>query len=682
MHIPAPLRTLIFRGLRLAFRITPLSGPARDRLRKRFVDRHASLVPIPRGSAPAGGTASRRAWDHSAHRALTFRPRRAGFVPSPAPATVVAFYLPQFHPFPENDAWWGTGFTEWRNVGRALPQYEGHHQPRVPADLGYYDLRLPEIMREQMAFAREYGVGAFCTYFYWFAGKTLMEAPLRQWLADPGLDLPICLCWANENWSRRWDGLANEILISQQHSAADDTAFIEHVSEYLKDPRYLRVEGKPLLLVYRPGLLTDAAATADRWRTWCRENGVGEIHLAYVQSFDSMAPASIGFDSAVSFPPNNARLNPVTADFRLINADYRGQIYDWRELAHKAMSTPDPDYRLFPCVNPGWDNEARRSGQGLSLARATPRAFSSWVRHAIAAARRRSPKAPLVFVNAWNEWAEGAILEPDVRFGFAWLEAIRSALLPLPTVPHRPCAIVHVWYPELLDEIATALAATAVTFRIVLTVPAERESEVRAEMTRLAMEAEVEVVPNRGRDVLPFLRVASRLLDEGEDVVLKLHTKRSVHRNDGGVWRAELLDRLVSPTRARAVLQAFEADSALGVVGPEGHVQRLDDFVGSNAEATAYLNALTGISPAPGKDIFIAGSMFWCRLSALAPIIDAPLADDEFESEGGQIDGTMAHAVERFFVRTAVAEGYGHTTVARLVGEPEPHGPYPYASRG
>lgn len=685
MSSPDLFRKIIFRTLRLAFRAIPLTEAARDRLRGHFVSRHAALVPVPRGLAPAqgAGNGSRRPVDHSAHPAVTFRARSYEPLAAEPEATVVAFYLPQFHPTAENDLWWGTGFTEWRNVGRALPQFEGQLQPRVPADLGYYDLRIPAVMREQMAMAREYGVSAFCTYFYWFAGKTLLEQPLRQWLDDATLDLPICLCWANENWSRRWDGLDQDILIAQEHGESDDIAFIEYVSAYLRDPRYLRVAGKPILLVYRPGLLPDAAATARRWREWCRDHGVGEIHLVYVQSFDRMPPSAIGFDAAVSFPPANAGLTPVTSQLTLINGHYEGQIYDWRELTGKAMAAPDPAYRLYPGINPGWDNEARKSGRGMSFIRATPRAFSAWARHAITTARRRAPEAPLVFVNAWNEWAEGAILEPDTRFGFAWLEAIRKALAPPVPLKQRPCAVIHVWYPEMLEEIVAMLRATGLDFRTVLTVPAERESAVRQEVTRLAFEAELVVGPNRGRDILPFIRVANRLLDEGEDIVLKLHTKRSTHRDNGALWRAELFERLASPQRAKAILNAFLADETLGVVAPEGHLQQLNDFWGQNAPNVAFLCALTGIdAPSKGHDPFIAGSMFWCRLSALTLLIDAPLSDAEFEPEQGQIDGTMAHAVERVVALSAMSSGYAQTTAARLVGEPEPKGPYGFAKPG
>jgi lipopolysaccharide biosynthesis protein len=674
----------LFTVLRTGFRLTPMPETTRDRLRQRFLDRHAELLPRgPRGHSAGTSQAERRSRIQAAGRAIGFTPWRRGTLPTPLPATVVAFYLPQFHPIPENDAWWGEGFTEWHNVTRALPQFEGHAQPRLPGELGFYDLRLADAMRRQMQLARDYGVGAFCSYFYWFAGKTLLETPLQQWLADRTLDLPLCLCWANENWSRRWDGRADDILIGQRHSPADDLAFIEHVARYLADPRYLRVDGKPLLLVYRPGLLPDPKATAVRWREWCRANGIGEIQLAYVQSFDRVDPRTIGFDAAVEFPPNNTTPAPITARQHLLNPDYRGDVHDWRELARQSMAQPEPAYPRYPGVNPGWDNEPRRSGGGRVFAHASPRGYRDWLRHAIGAAQRRFPAQPLVFVNAWNEWAEGAVLEPDTRLGYAWLEATRQALQPTPPADPRPCAVMHIWYPELLEELAVALHASGIDWRIVITTAGEREQAVREQVALLGLDARIEVFENRGRDILPFLHVANRLLDEGVSTVLKLHGKRSTHRQDGDTWRRELLDKLLSPERAGRILAAFGSDHTLGLVHAEGHLQPLDYYWGANEANVDYLTRRLGI-PAPevSSDNFIAGTMFWARPAALRLLLDAHLGVTDFDAEAGQLDGTLAHAIERVFSLAATAAGFRTTGVPALLGlaEAAPT-PYPYARR-
>ncbi|MEO7067956.1 MAG: glycoside hydrolase family 99-like domain-containing protein [Rhodanobacter sp.] len=674
----------LFSSLRMAFRLTPMPVATRDRLRQRFLDRHSDLLPSgPRGQISDSAKVERRPRVRAAGRAIGYVPHRAGELPAPMPATLIAFYLPQFHSIPENDQWWGKGFTEWNNVTRALPQFEGHAQPRLPGELGFYDLHRSEVMRQQMQLAREYGVGAFCSYFYWFAGKTLLEAPLQQWLADPTLDLPICLCWANENWSRRWDGRADDILISQQHSPSDDLAFIAYVARYLADPRYLRVEGKPLLLVYRPGLLPDPKATAQRWREWCRANGIGEIQLAYVQSFDRVDPRTIGFDAAVEFPPNNTTLKPITARQHLLNPDFHGDVYDWRELAQQAMATADPTYPLYPCVNPSWDNEPRRSGAGRIFAHASPRGYRDWLRHAIATAGRRAPTHPLVFINAWNEWAEGAVLEPDARLGCGWLEATRQALC-LPTdIATRPCAVVHVWYPEMLDELVAALHRSGINWRIIITTAPEREVVIRKRITELKLGAEVAVFTNHGRDILPFLHVANRLLDEGVEVVLKLHSKHSNHRENGDAWRRELLGKLLSPEYAKNILATFNNDPSLGLVYAEGHLQPQDGYWGANKANVEYLGCQLGLPESQVQHgTFVAGSMFWSRLKALQPLLDAHLNIEDFEPESAQVDGTLAHAVERLFASSAEAGGFRLATTSNFGGSFEPRSKiYPYARR-
>ncbi|KGI78519.1 glycoside hydrolase family 99-like domain-containing protein [Oleiagrimonas soli] len=690
-RIPSPLRHALFHALRFGFRLLPLRQATRDRWRRRFLDRHAAFVPDgPRGRTPNTeavqyGVAHYRAGEP----AIGHVPHRPGTLPSPMPATLVAFYLPQFHPIPENDAWWGEGFTEWRNVARALPQFEGHAQPRLPGALGFYDLRIKDAMRKQMQLAREYGIGAFCFYHYWFGGKRLLQAPAEQWLTDTSLDLPICLCWANENWSRRWDGRGDDILMAQEHSPQDDLAFIADIAPYLRDARYVRVEGKPLLLVYRAGLLPDAAGTAQRWRTWCRANGIGEIMLACVEGFEQPDPRDIGFDAAVEFPPNMATPTNITARQRLINPAYRGQVLDWRELAREVGRRPMPSYLLFPGVNPGWDNEPRRSGRGRVYAHASPRGYRDWLQQTI---QQRADTLPasrrLIFINAWNEWAEGAVLEPDARLGHAWLnatrEALRRASVQQPTVATRPCAVIHVWYPELLDEIVEALRASGLDWRIVITTAHERKQAVHKRIEALALECEVRSFPNHGRDILPFLHVAGTLLDEGEDTVLKLHTKRSTHRRDGDVWRRELLDRLLAVHRAHAIYASFVEDKSLGLVAAEGHVQPLHYFWGANHDTVDYLCTRLGIpSPDAERDRFVAGSMLWLRLDAIRLLLDAHLDSWEFEPEAGQVDGTFAHAVERVLLLASNAAGFRLGIAADIAGEPRDGAQesYPYARR-
>ncbi|MFN8626314.1 MAG: glycoside hydrolase family 99-like domain-containing protein [Candidatus Binatia bacterium] len=341
---------------------------------------------------------------------------------------LIAFYLPQFHPIPENDRWWGEGFTEWRNVTRAAPLFDGHYQPRLPGALGFYDLRLKEVMQRQIDLARQFGIHGFCFHHYWFGGRRLLERPVEQLLADPQLAIPFCLCWANENWTRRWDGWDQDILIAHEHSAEDDLAFIADLLRYFHDPRYIRVDGKPLLLVYRPQNLPDPAATVDRWRAHCATEGL-QLYCVAAQTFGQVDPRAPGFDAAVQFPPHHIGLKRIPKPG--VGRDFQGEIYDYEEWSREYLrpDTNDPTYPLFRCVSPGWDNTARRGPNALIFADSTPDKYARWLEAAcLDICLAQPPQRRLVFVNAWNEWAEAAYLEPDLRYGYAYLNRTAAVL--------------------------------------------------------------------------------------------------------------------------------------------------------------------------------------------------------------------------------------------------------------
>ena len=354
-------------------------------------------------------------------------PHMNGFVDDD-PIRAIAFYLPQFHPIPENDRWWGAGFTEWTNVTRAQPIFTGHYQPHLPADMGFYDLRVADTRAKQAALAARYGIHGFCYYFYWFAGKRLLETPVESMRASGEPDFPYCLCWANENWTRRWDGADKEILIAQNPSRADDERLILDLLPHFRDPRYIRVNGKPLFIVYRIGVLPNVTATAELWREVARREGIGELYLCAAKTYDTGDPTYYGFDAVVEFPPHGLRTVPTQEQLEILEPRFSGTIVDYRQFVVDCITAREPSYPLHRTVMPGWDNTARRRHNALVFAHATPEVYELWVREVAAETRRKPPGERLIFVNAWNEWAEGAHLEPDQRFGHQYLEATARAL--------------------------------------------------------------------------------------------------------------------------------------------------------------------------------------------------------------------------------------------------------------
>ncbi len=343
------------------------------------------------------------------------------------PVKLIAFYLPQYHPIPENDIWWGEGFTEWTNVAKAQPLFDNHWQPHLPTDFGYYDLRSVATRLDQAVVAREFGIHGFCYYHYWFNGKQLLQRPFEEVLASGEPDFPFCLCWANEPWSRRWDGRPHDVLQEQTYSSDDDVAHIRHLLPALQDRRAIQVDGKPLFLVYQAKDLPDPARTVATWREEVERAGISGLYLIAVETgWDAGWDATqFGFDAKVLFHPQFTNLFNSESELSLGPDSLK--VYDYQK-AWPVLANPDPvDYLRYETVFPTWDNTARKGADGVVLQNSTPDAYQSWLSQAVERAIQRPLEERIVFLNAWNEWGEGCHLEPDRLHGRAYLEATRRA---------------------------------------------------------------------------------------------------------------------------------------------------------------------------------------------------------------------------------------------------------------
>ena len=330
----------------------------------------------------------------------------------------IAFYLPQFHPIPENDAWWGEGFTEWTSTRRAGPLFPDHYQPHEPADLGYYDLRDPAARAAQAALARRYGIEGFCYYHYWFAGRRLLEQPFEEVLRRGEPDFPFCLCWANQSWTGIWHNAPDRILVEQTYPGIEDhDRHIEYLIAAFRDPRYIRVDGKPLLLIFSPRDLPAPKHLLSHWRNRVRAAGLEGLYVLAVchnRRHDHLT--SVGFDGTVTMlvPPRRIEAQKPT-------------VYRHADIVDSLIHRRIPGTVDFPCVSPNWDNTPRTGERGVVLHGSTPDLF----RHNLDAAHECVAAEPddrkLIFLKAWNEWAEGNHLEPDRRHGHGFLEQIQAA---------------------------------------------------------------------------------------------------------------------------------------------------------------------------------------------------------------------------------------------------------------
>lgn len=361
----------------------------------------------------------------------------------------IAFYLPQFHPIPENDEWWGKGFTDWRNVVKARPRFRGHYQPQIPADLGFYDLRCAETQEAQSRMALQYGIDAFCYYHYWFNGKQLLETPLMKMLENPNIKSEFCLCWANENWTRAWDGQNKQVLMGQDYSTKDSLDHINYLIPIFRDSRYIKINNRPLVLIYRTDIIPDVSQFINKWRSVAKDFGFDDLYIGAVRSNSNFVQEKegelikLGFDAIIEFQPYRKDYPKQPFVKRAYNALKRrynafietgnleslplincNNLVNYKKLSENAMARVQPsDYRKHPCVTPSWDSSARKRDATI-IQNNRPELFLQWLKNAVQKASSNPKEEQLVFINAWNEWAEGCHLEPDLKNGTAFLEQI------------------------------------------------------------------------------------------------------------------------------------------------------------------------------------------------------------------------------------------------------------------
>ena len=357
---------------------------------------------------------------------------------------VIAIHLPQFHPFKENDEWWGKGFTDWRNVANAKPRFVGHYQPHIPSDTGFYDLRLPESRELQADLAKEYGIDGFCYYHYWFNGHRLMERPVNEIISSGAPDFPFMLCWANENWSRNWDGGYNKILIKQNYTIDDYVAHMEYLCENVfNDKRYITVGGKPFFCIYKPELLPDIKKCISIWREVAKKYNF-DLYLGYM-SKSCNNYIDFGFDCCIDFQPHSRpylkdNLFLQILDFSNSNFGFRiwrkifseasspfNMSFNYRDFANCMKKNLFLKFKVYPSITPSWDNSPRRVGRWFFiLKKSCPKEFGRWLKFVLQNFRPYSKEENFIFINAWNEWAEGNHLEPDLKYGLGFLEITKK----------------------------------------------------------------------------------------------------------------------------------------------------------------------------------------------------------------------------------------------------------------
>lgn len=596
----------------------------------------------------------------------------------------LAFYLPQFHTFKENDEWWGKGFTEWTNTKKSIPRFDGHYQPREPHDdIGYYTLDNAETIKKQVALAKQHGIYGFCFYYYWFSGKKLMEKPIDIFLKNKDIDFPFCLCWANENWTRTWDGLNKNILIEQKYQDTDPENFIKDLKKYLEDPRYIRIDNKPVIMIYAPQSIPDYETTVYRWREAARACGIGEILIWSKNNiFDHEFKNTDFVDAEFDFAPTGCSF-----DKAIIEQSSEREVFNYAKAVDNRYSQKQY-YNHYP-VKPfyysctmGWDNSARRKKGYCVLSEYSPEKFYSWLRLIIEETKRRfKPDERFIFINAWNEWAEGTYLEPDKKYGYTNINTAAKAIYGLPysddgnivvlsqkspkqkTCPGRIAVQAHVFYVDVLPELLENLSNIPYDFDLFISTDTNsKKILIENTLSRFKLKAKhitIEAIDNVGRDVYPFFYQMSKKYKK-YDFIGHFHTKKTTKQFFGDNWRHLLYGSLLGSKNNVERLFALFSDPKVGVISPTYFYIIYEFSLKSNLHNINTLLSQSKMPPVKEEDFFDfpAGTMFWARTKSISELFDLQLDKKDFPEEKGQVDGTIAHAIERLFGIIPAKKGY------------------------
>ncbi len=609
---------------------------------------------------------------------------------------MLAFHLPQYHTFPENDKWWGKGFTEWNNVRKGDARFDGHYQPRVPhSDIGYYDLSKVETLAKQVSLAKEHGIYGFCFYYYWFSGKRLMEKPVDMLLEHTEIDFPFCLCWANENWTRAWDGQNKDVLIAQDYSDEDDERFILDLKKYIDDSRYIRINGKPLIVVYNPGQIPDCNKSFKKWRKVARECGIGEILIWTCMTANNSAEKLGIFDcidAEVEFPPHNY----WQEELAVRNVDLKGKsafLYSYDRLVDYIIKNIDDDgsnrkVPLHRCCMMAWDNAARRQDAWFTYTGFSLKSLYKWVLSIADKARQDfEEEERFIFINAWNEWGEGTYLEPDEKYGYANINTVSKALFgktlndDLIVIndsdevmagsgfeTKRIAVQIHMFYLDTLDETIEYLNNIPYKFDCYFSTDTEDKKKYIEEKVIADCNAEnciVEIYDNRGRDVAPFI-MQMRKYFSNYDYICHIHSKKTKTNEHGNEWRKYIFRHLLGGEKyLKKVFEIFDDNPTIGILMPETYpVLELQAEWGGNKEGVAELLEKLGIEASlPNDPVFPVGNMFWFRSAACEKIFNSELQQADFPEEAGQVNATLAHQIERCWLYLIKNEGYTYKKI-------------------